>query len=56
MKSFEAIAREAYDAFKGKVHEGWSHSMPAWAELDQATQEAWMAASRKIAEEIQQVH
>ncbi len=52
MKSFETIAHEAYDTFKGKVQ----LPMPTWAELDQATQEAWIAATRKVAEEIQQVH
>ena len=54
MKSFEAIAREAYTAFRASLPENdWT--LP-WEGLCAATQEAWRAAARKMAEQIQQVH
>lgn len=55
MKSFEAIAREAYETFRAAITDG-SSRLCAWAELSKESQDAWMAASRKMAEEIQQVH
>ena len=55
MKSFEAIAREAYDTFRAAITDGASR-LAAWVDLPRESQEAWIAASRKMAEEIQQVH
>lgn len=55
MKSFESIAREPYEAFRAAITDGASR-LCAWVELPQESQDAWMAASRKMAEEIQQVH
>ena len=54
MKSFEAVAQEAYTAFRSSLPEqDWT--LP-WDGLTEATREAWRAAARKMAEEIQQVH
>ena len=55
MKSFEAIAREAYDTFRAAITDGASR-LCAWVELPKESQDAWIAASRKMADEIQQVH
>ena len=55
MKSFETIAREAYQAFQASVPQSGGWTLP-WEKLGESTKEAWRAAARKIAEEIQQVH
>lgn len=55
MKSFETIAREAYDTFRAATTDGAAR-LAAWADLPDESQQAWIAATRKMAEEIQQVH
>lgn len=55
MKSFETIAREAYDTFRAAITDGAAR-LASWADLPEESQQAWIAASRKMAEEIQQVH
>ena len=55
MKSFETIAREAYTAFQAAIPQSSDWTLP-WEKLAEATKEAWRAAARKMAEEIQQVH
>ena len=55
MKSFESIAREAYEAFCNSLY-GTQANLMAWHELPQQTRNAWIAAAQKMAEEIQLVH
>ncbi|MFS4552646.1 hypothetical protein [Comamonas resistens] len=55
MKSFEAIAREAYAAFQAAIPQTSGWTLP-WEKLGDSTKKAWLAAARKMAEEIQQVH
>ncbi|MDH0048605.1 hypothetical protein [Comamonas terrigena] len=55
MKSFESIASNAYQAFRNSIHDGHT-AFYSWAELSQETREAWLAAVRKVAEEVQHVH
>lgn len=55
MKSFETIAREAYLAFQAAIPQSGGWTLP-WEKLGESTKEAWRAAARKMAEEIQQVH
>lgn len=52
MKSFESIAREAYTTFQ----ESLPQQTPPWELLAETTRQAWLAAARKMADEIQQVH
>ena len=54
MKSFEAIAQNAYQAFRAALPSGET-KLSAWNELSPESRAAWMVASRKMAEEIQQV-
>lgn len=54
MKSFEAIAQAAYQVFRSNLPGGESSLLP-WGQLKSETRSAWIAASRKMAEEIQQV-
>lgn len=54
MKSFEAIAQRAYEAFQQALPKD-GKQVAAWEELKEASRTAWIAASRKMAEEIQQV-
>ncbi len=54
MKSFEAIAQAAYQVFRANLPGGDS-SLLAWDQLKAETRSAWIAASRKMAQEIQQV-
>lgn len=56
MKSFEAIASEAHTAFMAALPKDTNMLLYTWAELPSEAREAWMAAARKMAEEIQQVH
>lgn len=56
MKSFESIACEAHAAFMAALPKKASTALYTWAELPPEIREAWIAASRKMAEEIQQVH
>ena len=55
MKSFETIARVAYAAFQAAIPQSTGWTLP-WEKLGESTKEAWRAAARKMAEEIQQVH
>jgi len=55
MKSFETIAREAYAAFQAAIPQSTGWTLP-WEKLGESTKEAWRAAARKMAEEIQQVY
>ena len=55
MKSFESIAREAYEAFCNSLYGSQSKLMD-WHELPQQTRNAWIAVARTMAAEIQQVH
>lgn len=55
MKSFEAIARDAYSAFQDAIPQNAGWTLP-WEKLPDTTKEAWRVAARKMAEEIQQVH
>ena len=55
MKSFESIAREAYAAFQAAIPQSTGGALP-WEKLRESTKNAWRAAVRKMAEEIQQVH
>lgn len=55
MKSFESIAKSAYQVFRASVP-GGDMSLSTWDQLKPETRAAWVAASRKMAEEIQQVH
>ncbi|WP_218241555.1 hypothetical protein [Comamonas fluminis] len=55
MKSFETIAHEAYDTFLAAITDGAAR-LAAWSDLPRETKDAWIAATRKMAEEIQQVH
>ena len=55
MKIFETIAREAYAAFQAAIPQSTGWTLP-WEKLGESTKEAWRAAARKMAEEIQQVH
>ena len=55
MKSFEAIAREAYTAFQAAIPQNSGWTLP-WENLAETAKEAWRVAARKMAEEIQQVH
>lgn len=54
MKSFEAIAQAAYQVFRASLP-GGDRSLLPWGQLKAETRSAWIAASRKMAEEIQQV-
>ncbi|WP_312566149.1 hypothetical protein [Comamonas sp.] len=54
MKSFEAIAQAAYQVFRTNLP-GGDRRMLDWDQLKAETRSAWIAASRKMAEEIQQV-
>ena len=55
MKSFESIARSAYDEFYRALQRSQTET-PKWEALWPQTREAWIAAARKVAEEINQVH
>ena len=55
MKSFEAIARQSYEVFCNSLY-GTKAKLLTWQDLPQQTRNAWIAAARKMAEEIQQVH
>ena len=55
MKSFESIARRAFEKFQCSLQRS-SMPLPAWDDLTQATKDAWIAAARQVAEEIQQLH
>lgn len=55
MKSFESIARSAYDEFQRALQHSPTET-PEWVALSPQTQEAWIASARKVAEEINQVH
>ena len=55
MKSFESLAHEAYDQFQQALDKSTTET-PAWEALSQRTREAWIAATRKVAEQIQHVH
>lgn len=55
MKSFEAMAREAYRAFLNAVPDGASR-LPTWEDMAEPTREAWRVATRKVVEQVQQVH
>lgn len=54
MKSFEAIAQAAYQVFRASLP-GGDRSLLPWGQLKAETRSAWIAASRKMAQEIQQV-
>lgn len=54
MKSFEVIAQAAYQVFRSNLP-GGDRSLLPWGQLKAETRSAWIAASRKMAEEIQQV-
>lgn len=56
MKSFEAIAHSAYEAFGTSLKHLDPFQLPTWQQLPETTRQAWIAAARKVAEEIQQVH
>lgn len=57
MKSFESIAEQAFLAFLSAIPEEHSRLMySSFAELPPEAQAGWLAAARKVAEEIQQVH
>lgn len=56
MKSFEAIAREAYEAFEAQFLHSPTDKVLPWEELRVCVREAWIASARKMAEAIQQVH
>ena len=55
MKSFESIARAAYEAFR-QVRDGTADGLRTWEQLSPVARNAWIAAAQKMAEEIQQVH
>lgn len=55
MKSFESIARDAYEAFCASLY-GTATDLLTWQKLPPHTRNAWIAAARKMADEIQQVH
>lgn len=55
MKSFETIASKAYAAFQAAIPQNSGWTLP-WEKLAETTKEAWRAAARKMAEEIQQIH
>lgn len=55
MKSFESIARDAYQAFCSSLQES-SSALLTWQELPQRTRDAWIAAARNMAADIQNVH
>ena len=56
MKSFESIAREAYEAFAAQFLHSPEDKVLPWVELRACVQEAWIVAARKMAEQISQVH
>lgn len=58
MKSFESIARNAYEAFSAHINsqKATPKPMPSWQELPEVAREAWIDSARVIAEEINQVH
>ena len=59
MKSFESIARAAYEAFSQSLYgplATYGCGLMTWNQLPGETRDAWMAAARKMAEEINQVH
>ena len=55
MKSFESIAREAYEVFCGELHEV-PLKMLAWKDLPERTRNAWIDTVRAIVAQAQQVH
>ena len=55
MKSFEALARSAYEVFCNSLY-GTQAKLLAWNELPQKTRNAWIESARHMAAEIQQVH
>ena len=56
MKSIESIARAGYEAFEAALPRVAGFVIYSWAELPPEVSQAWLAAARKMAEEIQQVH
>jgi hypothetical protein len=55
MKSFESIARNAYQVFCSALQ--YSPAvLVTWQQLPQKTRDAWIAAARNMADEIQNVH
>lgn len=53
MKSFESIARAAYETFCASLSQ---FPIETWNEMAEPVRQAWIAATRKMAEEVQQVH
>ncbi len=55
MKSFESIAQEAYFQFMQTLGKSPAEMLD-WESLTERTRDAWMAAARTMAEQINQVH
>lgn len=57
MKSFESIAKAAYESFYAQINKSKEPFLIlAWQQLPDITRNAWIAAAQTIADEIRQVH
>lgn len=59
MKSFEQLAKSAYEAHCKTFFEknlGRGIAPPVWAFLGASWQACWIAAAKKVVEEVQAIH
>lgn len=56
MRTFDQLARSAYEAYRKRANEVDDEGLAAhalqWDELDAATQQCWVAAATQVAAEI----
>ena len=62
MISFEALARDAYEAYRDSLQlvDGagriWGQPAPSWEQLDLDRQQSWVAAVRRVSERLSGLH